>query len=203
MALEILSFFIPFLLRFTPVWSFLIYFIKINGKEWFCLFEISSFCLAIYFLVQPFSQQNITPYLYLYTFFCMIYVAILSYRFGFSNFNNVISASIWVVFAASEFWELPSFLFKIPIVIQQSRLIIHLYDGFYVFSLLFVVFLTLYKTSMFRLTKKTFLMFVISFLFSTFYFRPVARVFTLAIFTYLPTFNLKIDVKNHGATTHT
>ena len=194
------SWILPLLLRFTPVWAFLIYFLKLNGKKWFWLSELSFFSLVVFLSLYPIQLSNVSNSLDLYLIFSMMYLAILSYRFGFSHLNKNLSSSLWLMFIASEYWEIPSFFFKSPQALYHQRIFIHAYNGFYVFFLLFVVFLALHKTAGFKLSKTVVSILVINFLIGVILFSPTyiriassARVITLVLFSWFPMFNLKID----------
>jgi hypothetical protein len=188
---------LPLLLRFTPLWASLIYFLKLNGEKWFWLSELSFFSSVVFLSLYPIQLPNVSNSLNLYLIFTMTYLAILSHRFGFSYLNKSLAASLWLMFIASEYWEAPTFFSKIPQAFHSGRISVHLFDGLYVFTLLFCVFLILSKTVGFKLSKTVVAVLAVNFAVGVLLFLlrigSLARVVTLVLFCWFPMFNLKID----------
>lgn len=109
--LQILHQFIIWMIGFTPVWAYIIWRTRINGKKWFMFATLTLSSLTILLSYNPLRIPKVTSWFHYYTLFIVLYTLIFTYALGFHRFNKAFAMSIFMVFVASEWWEIPVFIY--------------------------------------------------------------------------------------------
>ena len=110
---------ISYALILTPVWGFILWQKKIAGKKYFVLtiimFLVGSVFTSFNFLGNYdmdywLSGGRIPRYLNFYFFGGAAYLILLGPLYHWRHFNKALAVSLWLLFVAAEFWEIPIFV---------------------------------------------------------------------------------------------
>ncbi|MHA1829066.1 MAG: hypothetical protein ACTSX6_10525 [Candidatus Heimdallarchaeaceae archaeon] len=100
------------LMDLIPLIAVAAYCIKLNGKEWFVLTEISAFLLGVYLTTINKIGKYPTWILEIYIFFFMGLLAFFTLYFGHQKFSKILATSLLIIFVGAEYWEIPIFLYS-------------------------------------------------------------------------------------------
>ena len=101
---------------FLPIWAFLIWRYTpkkttLNKPIVFFSIEMALFFLTVWLAYNPMRIPKITDWLHWYTFFLMAYLFIITVKVRYINIGKVLALSLWMVFIAGDWWELPVFIY--------------------------------------------------------------------------------------------
>ena len=105
---------------FIPVWGYVAWTFKVNGRKWVVSTEILLAIFALIFFLHPLRISKISSWIPIYMLFLMLYVEMFTAKMG--NFAKGLAVSLWTIFVAADYWELPVFTYDfVGLVIPPLR----------------------------------------------------------------------------------
>lgn len=103
---------IKILYYLIPVWAFLIWrFLPVSKRKWLIVVMFWLACLGFIFYLDPVRIHGVTLFFPLYTSALTAYLVAFSRCYD--RFNRVLAVSLWILFVAADFWEIPVFVYDI------------------------------------------------------------------------------------------
>jgi len=94
----------------TPIWAWFIYQTPLKGWKWY-LSTVPIYALTVYAAYNPARIQGLTNWLHYYGFYLLLYILLVGYRKGWTDFNRVLGMGLFITFIAGELWEVPIFIY--------------------------------------------------------------------------------------------
>lgn len=102
---------LSFITIFTPVWAAILWYIPIRNKWMYPLSAIAMYITTILWIFKSITLRGVTPWLQWYGLFFMIYIAVFGMKLKWTDWNRAASLTLFTLFIAGEWWEIPIFVF--------------------------------------------------------------------------------------------
>lgn len=94
-----------------PIWATILWYIPVKSKWMYPISSIAMYIPTVLLTFNPLKIKGVTHWLHWYGLFFIIYMAIFGYTFNWTHWNRAASISLFALFIAGEWWELPIFTY--------------------------------------------------------------------------------------------
>ena len=94
-----------------PIWATILWYIPIKSKWAYPTSCIVMYIPTVLLSLNPLQIKGVTHWLHWYGLFFIIYMVLFGVRFKWTDWNKAAAISIFALFIAGEWWEIPIFTY--------------------------------------------------------------------------------------------
>ncbi len=111
MGFTLIAWLFSFITIFTPIWAAIIWFIPIKSNWMYPISAMGMFIPTVLWASDPLSLKAVTPWMHWYGLFFIFYIAVFGMKLKWTDWNKAASISLFALFIAGEWWEIPIFVY--------------------------------------------------------------------------------------------
>lgn len=104
---------LSFITIFTPIWASILWYIPIKSKWMYPISAMGMYIPTVLWAFNPIKLKGVTQWLQWYGLFFIIFIAVFGMKFNWKDWNKAASLSLFALFIAGDWWEIPIFTWEI------------------------------------------------------------------------------------------
>lgn len=97
----------------TPIWATILWYIPIKSRWMYPISAILMYVPTVLWVHEPLNLSGVTQWMHWYSLFFIFYMAFFGVVFNWTDWNKAASLSLFALFIAGEWWEIPIFTWEI------------------------------------------------------------------------------------------